>query len=280
MASKPNATRRGITKTGFGDQGLDFHQQGPRSLQTANNHRARRLLRPLREKKPGWIDDRRQPFAGHLEHPQLAGGPVPILGRPDHSVGMITLAFEIQNRVHNVLERFGPGEIAILGHVSYEENRSAGGFGEIKKLRRHLTNLADTPRGGREPGRVDGLRRIEHHQCRILAFERFENPIQVRFGEKKKRWRFDPESLPAKLYLPFRLLSADVNHRGRPLGHIRRHLKQQSRLPDPGISPEKNQRARNHPSPENAIELVDSRPDAHRVIGAHLAIGTRPPSGG
>ncbi len=43
---------------------------------------------------------------------------------------MAALAFEIEHGVHQMLDRLGPGDLAFLGDVAYQNKRRARGLGD------------------------------------------------------------------------------------------------------------------------------------------------------
>ena len=66
-----------------------------------------------------------------------------VLHRTDHAMRVMTLPFEVQHGVNDVLERLGTGEAAILRDVADEERRHVLPFGREQQLRRRLAHLAD-----------------------------------------------------------------------------------------------------------------------------------------
>jgi hypothetical protein len=60
---------------------------------------------------------------------------------------VMPLAFEIQNRVDNVLEGFRPCEIPVFRHVADQHDRHILPFRREQQMRRHLAHLADAARG-------------------------------------------------------------------------------------------------------------------------------------
>src|SRR5713101_2654771 len=71
---------------------------------------------------PGAFDGRsaRNNFDGlgtgrsHLEHAELADRAEPVLHRANDAVRVMPLPFEVQHRVHDVLEGFGAREASVL----------------------------------------------------------------------------------------------------------------------------------------------------------------------
>ena len=87
-----------------------------------------------------------QPRARHLEHAELARRAEPVLERAHDAMRVMALAFEIQHRVDDVLQRLGAGEIAVLRDVADEHNRNVAPLGGEQQMRRDLAHLADAAR--------------------------------------------------------------------------------------------------------------------------------------
>ena len=67
-----------------------------------------------------------------------------IFYRAHDPVRMLTRSFKIQDRVDDVLERFGTGQSAIFGDVTDQEGGHLTLFCPDEELRSHFANLADT----------------------------------------------------------------------------------------------------------------------------------------
>ncbi len=89
------------------------------------------------------IGDLAQSVGGHLEDAHLVGRAEAVLARAQQPQAGEALAFERQHDVDDVLERLGPGQRAVLGHVADEDHRDAV-----------LLGVRLQPRGGlARPGR-------------------------------------------------------------------------------------------------------------------------------
>ena len=98
---------------------------------------------------------------------------------------MVPLAFEIEHGINNVLECLGAGETAVLGDVADEKRREVLAFGREQQLRGRFANLTDAARGRLELQRIDGLDRIDDHECGFDARDFLENTLETGFGEQK-----------------------------------------------------------------------------------------------
>ena len=95
------------------------------------------------QKQCRWIGDFRQALARHLEHADLVGGTEAVLYRPQHTEMMAPLAFEIEHGIDQMLDRLGPGDLAILGDMAHQYQRRAGGFGEAHQIEAGGADLGD-----------------------------------------------------------------------------------------------------------------------------------------
>ena len=71
------------------------------------------------------IADLHQPTASHFEHADLVGRPEAVLHRTQDAEMVAALALEIEHRVHQMLDRLGPRDLALLGDVADEDQRCA-----------------------------------------------------------------------------------------------------------------------------------------------------------
>src|SRR5262245_61907804 len=126
---------------------------------------------------------------------------------------MVPFAFEIEDRVDDVLEHLGPGETAVLGHVSDDEHRHVLTFCREQDLRRCFAHLANTTWRRLHLQREDGLDRIDDEERGPQAYELLEDAFETGLGEKVQRRAANPEPLASQLDLMLRLLARAVEHR-------------------------------------------------------------------
>ena len=117
------------------------------------------------------------------------------------------VTFEIQHGVDDVLERLGPGEAAVLRHVSDQEDGRVRAFRREQQLRCRFADLSDAPGSRLELERKDGLNRIDNHQGGFDPIDLLENPLEAGFGEQIQGRRTDREPLAARFHLMFRFLA-------------------------------------------------------------------------
>ena len=116
-----HALAPGLRQGGRGDQGLDLHQDGAGTFQAGNDCGAGDFQRAFGHEQPRRIGHLLEPRLLHLEDPHLVCRAVPVLYGAKQPEGVRAVAFEIEDRVHQVLERPGPGDGPFLGDVPDEE---------------------------------------------------------------------------------------------------------------------------------------------------------------
>ena len=152
------AARRAIGRRRH--QRLYFHQQGPRAFHPGEDRIARRGAVPVAEEQRGRIGDLRQAAARHLEHADLVGRAETVLHRAQDAEMMAALALEIENRIDEMLDLLGTGDLTILGDMADEQQRRAAGLGIAHQIERCRAHLRDGARRGIEragPDRLDGV---------------------------------------------------------------------------------------------------------------------------
>src|SRR5204862_932072 len=120
----------------------------------------------------------------HLEDTELAHRTEPVLHGADDAMGMMPLAFEIQDGVDDVLERLRPGERAVLGDMAYKKGRDVLSFRGEQQLSRRLADLTDAARGRLELQREDRLHGIDDDKGRLDACDLLEDPLETGLGQQ------------------------------------------------------------------------------------------------
>ena len=95
---------------------------------------------------------------------------------------VMPLAFEVQHRVDDVLERLRPGEIAVLRDVADEHRRNVLSLRREEELRRGFAHLTDAAGRRLELDRKDGLHRVDDDERRLQPRDLFEDALDARLG--------------------------------------------------------------------------------------------------
>ena len=164
----------------------------------------------------------------------------------------VPLALEVDDRVDEVLERLGPGDRAVLGHVADEDHRDPVALGEVHQAERRFADLADA--AGRAVELVDGrgLDRIDDDERRSL--DRATSTIRptscsarTRTPLARRRRRAARGARPAAgpgPATPRPTAYSTPRAVGRRAGEPGRGLEQERGLADPGLAAEEDERAR------------------------------------
>ena len=125
----------GEAALGGNGQGLDLHQKHPASLVQGGRGRTRRRgTFPVDQKKPGCVPHLFQTFPAHAKKAQFVGGAEPVLLGPEHAQIAAGL-FEVENRIHQVLNRLGTGDGSLLGDMGHQKENRPQGLGPPESVR-------------------------------------------------------------------------------------------------------------------------------------------------
>src|SRR5207249_2664876 len=110
-------------EAGLRRQGLDFHQEGAGPFHQGGHRGAGDARTAPRQERRRRVRDGLETGSRHGEHADLVHGAEAVLHGAQDPVIQRGLAFEIEDRVHDVLERLGTRDAAALGHVPDEQHR-------------------------------------------------------------------------------------------------------------------------------------------------------------
>ena len=218
----------------------------------------------------------RSPDPGHLEYAKLADRAEAVLHGADDAVRVMTLPFEVEDGVDDVLERLGAGEVAVLGHVPDEERRNVLPLRGKEQLRCRLADLADAAWRRLELQREHRLDRVDDDERRIEPPDLFEDPLEAGLREDVERRALHAEPLTSRLDLVLGLFAGAVEHGAEVVRKVCRRLQQQRGLADAGLAADQDQRSRNDAAAEHAVELVDAGRQALGVDEVDVGVELRP----
>ena len=115
----------------FDDQRLELHEQRPMPVEDGHDGRPGGALVAIGEEEPTRIGHGDEALRGHLDDAGFAGGAEAVLHGSQEPQALMPVALERDDGVDQVLERAGPGERALLGHVADEH-------GGDRRLLRHV----------------------------------------------------------------------------------------------------------------------------------------------
>ena len=188
---------------------------------------------------------------------------------------MMALSFEIQHGIDNVLEGLGPGQAAVLRHVTDEEGRDVLTFRHKQQLRRGLAHLPDAPRRGLEFQREDRLHGVDDYEGRFDAGDLLQNPLEARLSEQIQRSIAHGQALAARLDLMFGFFPRAVEHRSGGSRHVGGCLQEQRRLADARLPAEQDERTGHDAAAEHAIEFDDASRETGMSFELNLGVQPR-----
>ena len=203
--------------------------------------------------------------AGHLEHAKLADRAKAVLDGADDAMGMMPLAFEIEDRIDDVLKRLRPREVAVLRHVADKNGRNVLAFRREQELRRRFAHLSDAAGRRLELDGKDGLHRVDDDQRRLEPRDLFENALDAGLRQQVERRCADAKAVAAAFDLVLGFLAGRIEDWSDIGREMRGGLQQQRGFADARLAAQQHQRARNDAAAEHAIELADARREARRV---------------
>ena len=108
----------------------------------------------------------RRPAPVISKTPSSLIGAKAVLHRADDAMRVMPLAFEVEHRVDDVLERLRAGEVAVLRDVADQERRDVVALRGEQELRRRFAHLADAAGRRLELQREHRLHRIDDRAAR------------------------------------------------------------------------------------------------------------------
>ena len=225
------------------------------------------------KKHLGWIRNRHQPCAGHFKDANLIRSTKAILGGPHDAMVVMSFAFEIEDRIDDMLQRLWSGDRTVFGDVADKENRDRAVLCQQQELVSyfpHLRNRAGRRFYQRRENRLDG---IDDDRAGIQAVYFVEDVLKIGLGQQIQIVSFNSQSLAAQFYLPLRLLSRNIKYDCATGAQPVRHLQQQSALADARIPANQHQRSRHDAAAQHAIEFSHTGSNAHVVLRFNLAVG-------
>ena len=168
------------------------------------------------------VGDLGQPRAGHLEDADLVGGAEAVLDGAQDAELVPALAFEVEHRVHHVLDHAGARDLSLLGDVAHEHHGQPAALCEGGELVRAGADLRDRARRALHRVEPHGLDRVDHGDPGALALQRGQDVAQVGLGGEPDGRVAQAQALRAHPDLRRGLLARDVGRPAAPRGRRRR----------------------------------------------------------
>src|SRR5437899_3709808 len=237
-------------------QTLELHQQRAAALQRDVHDITDLAERAVLQEGATGIADLVHTAVAHLEHTDLIGGAEAILLAAQDAEAVVTLAFEVEHGVDDVLQHARPGDGALLVHVTDQEDRDVAALGEQHQASGAFPHLADAARRRGDAAHEDCLDGVDDRHHRPRLFEVLDDAVEVVFGQHYQPFALDAQPLRAQLQLLDRLFARDIQDRSIGARHLAGELEQERRLADPGVAADQHQRAGYDAAAQDLIELA------------------------
>ena len=248
---------------------MRFDEERPYALQCCGNGHAAQRLVALRQEQFRGVFHAAQPVASHFVDAQFRGRPEAVLDAAQNAVEVLSVALELQHRVHNVFEHLGACYGALLRDVAHQNDGHAALLGIFQQGSGALANLRDGARRRVYALHGHRLYGVNHHQFGLHSLDVVEHALEPRFAEQQHLALWLAYAVGAQFYLPFALLAAHVEHASA--SEVQHRLQQQCRLAYARFAANECERARHHAAPHHAVEFAVERGDARLLLSAHLS---------
>ena len=146
IESQRCAARHG--EGGMGGQGLNFDKERPGALDRGKHYGPSGTAGPLGEQESRRIVHIDKAALSHFEDPDFICGTKAILYGAEQTKPAISIALEIKNRIHHVLENTRSGDGPFLGDMPHQNCRDARGLRPGHQSRGAFSHLSDAARRG------------------------------------------------------------------------------------------------------------------------------------
>ena len=192
---------------------LKLRHDGPMPFHAGERDASRQRLPAFGQKETGWIRHAAKAVLFHHEKTGIRRRAKTILHRPKYAELETPISFEIQHRIHHVLQNAGPCDISVLRHMPDDEDRDPLLFGKPHQERRTIANLRGAPHRRRTLLHVHRLNGIHDEKRGMKTPGLLNHHIEIRAGEHEATVSVNPETLRAHFNLQLRLLAARIENR-------------------------------------------------------------------
>ena len=197
---------------GLRHQCLNLRNQRSCPLQRADGTVAGNVPRAPRKQHLRGVFDLQKPPVGHLKHADFVGRAVAVFDGADDAVGLLALSFEIQHRVHHMLQHLRSRNAPFLVDVPDHDDRHSLPLRLVDEGQRRLLDLRHAARRGVDGCGIDGLNGVNDHHIRLDPVGFRKNFFDVRFGQDEQVLSAHPQPPGAELELTARFLARHIQH--------------------------------------------------------------------
>ncbi len=183
---------------------------------------------------------------------------------------MAALALEIEHRIHQMLDRLGAGDLAVLGDMADQQQRRAGCLGIAHQIEAGGAHLGDG--AGRRIQRAgpQGLDGIDGDDAgRLAGFQGGQNVFDAGGGAQHQRRIGQVHAGGAHAHLRHRLFAGDIDGVAAILGILAQRLQDDGGFADARVAADQERGTGHQPAAGDAIEFGDAGGAAlgRRVFG-------------
>ena len=237
-------------------QRLDLHQHRARALERDHHAAAGHGLGMLRQKDGARVGYALEAFFRHGEDADLVDGAEAVLDGADQAKAGVRVAFEIQHRVHHVLQHARTGQRALFRHMADQHDGGAAGLGGTCEMRGALAHLRHRARRRGQLLRIHRLDGVDHRDGRLVRRQRGEDFFQLDLGQHLHLRAVQPQAPCTQCDLGAAFLARHVE--GFLAGALQRieRLQQQRGLADTGIAADQHHAAFDDATAQHAVQFV------------------------
>ena len=108
---------------------------------------------------------------------------------------IVALALEVQDGVDDVLQRFRPGQAAVLRHMADQQGRHVSTLRRKQQVRRRVPDLANAARRGLQLRGKNGLDGVDDDEGWVEPCDLLEHALEAGLREHIHRRPGNPEPL-------------------------------------------------------------------------------------
>jgi hypothetical protein len=220
---------------------------------------------PVAEEELRWIGHCFEAALGHSKDADLIHAAEAILRGPEHAMIEAAFAFEIQHRIHDVLQRLGTRDAAAFGDVPDDENRGPTLLCEAHQPRSALAHLSHISGRAFEIRGVQRLNGIDDEDIWPPRRGGRDDRLEIRFAQQLDVSRGLVQSVRAQAHLQRGFFARRVQRAPAAVLQSSGDLEEERRFPDSRLAADENHASRDDAAAEGKVEFGEPGFPARRV---------------
>ncbi len=181
-----------------------------------------------------------------------------MLHRSQHAQCVMTIAFECEHGVDDVLEHTRTSEPAFFGDMTDEDHGQSAFLCRCHKSGCAFAHLGNRTRSRTDVGRVHRLDGVNNQNCRVDFVDRGKNVRHRGFRRQPQVGLQRVQPFGSQPHLLFGFFGRHVEHFGARRCDRRHRLQQQRGLPDARLATDQRDRTRHQPTAQHTIEFTNA----------------------